>query len=124
MTWHNNDKRVTDIVMTLWANFIKYTNPTQIGVYLKWDNFTHSNPSILIIDRSFNMSDFQSLNHHAIKFWNEYYPSVMGFASQCCNMTDEYMQGTSSMKIPHYFTFTIILLVGQFIIYFYREMLT
>lgn len=124
MTWDNADKRVSDIIMTLWANFVKYTNPTQLGVYLKWDNFTHNNPSILIIDRSFNMSDFHSLNHHAIKFWNEYYPSVMGFASQCCNATDEEMQGIAKMHISSYYTFTMFLLVGQLIIYFYHLTLT
>lgn len=124
MTWHNNDKRVTDIVMTLWANFIKSTNPTQLGVYLKWEKFTHDNPDILIIDRSFNMSNIMSLNHYAIKFWNEYYPTVMGFATQCCNTTDEYMQGSSSERLKHYYTFTMILLVGQLLVYYYHAMLT
>lgn len=88
IAWDNADKRVSDIIMTMWANFAKYSNPTNVGVYIKWDNFTHQNPSILIIDRSFNMSDFRSLNHHAIKFWNEYYPSVLNFAAACCNLTD------------------------------------
>lgn len=86
--WDNSDKRVSDIVMTLWANFAKYTNPTQVGVYIKWDKFTQENPSILIIDKSFNMSDFKSLNYHAVQFWNDFYPSVINFAAQCCNMSD------------------------------------
>lgn len=125
ITWDNNDKRVSDIIMTLWGNFMKFTNPTQFGVYLKWENFTHDIPNILIIDRSFNMSDFHSLNHHAIKFWNEYYPSVMGFATKCCNSTDDAdMEGTASMNVSHYFTITMLLLVGQLTNYFYHEYFT
>jgi hypothetical protein len=111
--------------MTLWGNFMKFTNPTQFGVYLKWDNFTHNNPSILIIDRSFNMSDFHNLNHHAIKFWNEYYPSVMSFASSsCCNTTDPDMEGIASMNVSHYFNIIMLLLVGQLLIYSYHVTLT
>lgn len=86
--WDNSDKRVSDIVMTLWANFAKYTNPTQVGVYIKWDKFTTENPGILIIDKSFNMSDFKSLNFRAVQFWNDFYPSVINFAAMCCNSTE------------------------------------
>jgi hypothetical protein len=86
--WDNSDKRVSDIVMTLWANFVKYTNPTQVGVYIKWDKFTTENPGILIVDKSFNMSDFKSLNYRAVQFWNDFYPSVINFAAMCCNTTE------------------------------------
>lgn len=118
MAWDNADKRVADIIMTMWANFAKYTNPTQLGVYIKWDNFTHDNPSILIIDRSFNMSDFRSLNHHAIKFWNEYYPSVLNFAAACCNMTDS--SAVKTRIVSHYLCITLCLVLGQFIIFVYH----
>ncbi|XP_055535035.1 neuroligin-4, Y-linked [Wyeomyia smithii] len=87
MQWDSADKRVADIVMTLWANFAKYTNPTQVGVYIKWDKFTNDEPGVLIIDRSFNMSDHTTMNFNAVKFWNHYYPSVINFAAQCCNST-------------------------------------
>lgn len=118
MAWDNADKRVADIIMTMWANFVKYTNPTQLGVYIKWDNFTHENPSILIIDRSFNMSDMRSLNHHAIKFWNEYYPSVLNFAASCCNMTDS--SGIKSTIVSHYYTFTLCLVLGQLLLFVFH----
>lgn len=29
MVWDNADKRVSDIIMTMWANFAKYTNPSK-----------------------------------------------------------------------------------------------
>jgi carboxylesterase type B len=86
--WDPADKRVSDIIMTLWANFIKYTNPTHIGVYIKWDPFVIDTQGVLIIDRSFNMSNFNSFNYQSVKFWNNYFPKVMELASQCCNSTD------------------------------------
>ena len=122
IAWDNADKRVSDIIMTMWANFAKYTNPTQLGVYIKWDNFTHENPSILIIDRSFNMSDLHSLNHHAIKFWNEYYPSVLNFAAACCNVSDP--GGADPKNVTHYYTFTLCLLLGQALVFMYHVTLT
>lgn len=86
--WESADKRVADIIMTLWTNFAKFAEPTKLGVYIKWDAFTPQDQGVLIIDRSFNMSDSNSLNYQAMQFWNDYYPKVVGFASQCCNVTD------------------------------------
>ncbi|XP_021697513.1 cholinesterase [Aedes aegypti] len=94
MQWDSADKRVADIVMTLWANFAKFTNPTQVGVYIKWDTFTNDEPGVLIIDRSFNMSDHSTMSFGAVKFWNQYYPNVIQFAAQCCNAT--YMAGAGN----------------------------
>lgn len=86
--WDTMDKRISDIVMTLWANFAKYGNPTQTGVYIKWEKYTADDPGILVIDRAFNMSDRSNMNYGAYHFWNEYYPRVVAFAAQCCNATD------------------------------------
>lgn len=85
--WSSEDKRVSDIIMTLWTNFAKYSNPTEMGVYIHWTNFTPTNQGVLIIDRSFNMSDSISFNYHGVQFWNDYYPKVVDFATQCCNVT-------------------------------------
>lgn len=41
--WDSADKRVTDIIMTLWSNFAKFSEPTKLGVYIKWDPFTPQN---------------------------------------------------------------------------------
>lgn len=99
MQWDNSDKRVSDIIMALWANFVKYSNPTQVGVYIKWDKFTQENPGILIIDKSFNMSDFKSLNYRSVQFWNDYYPNVLNFAAQCCNMTVDSSEARHTINI-------------------------
>lgn len=86
--WSNEDKRVSDIIMTMWANFAKFSNPTEFGVYIRWTNFNDADPGVLIIDRSFNMSDTTSLNYQGIQFWNDYYPKVIDLATQCCNATN------------------------------------
>ncbi|XP_071442657.1 fatty acyl-CoA hydrolase precursor, medium chain [Hetaerina americana] len=85
--WNTADRRVTDLTMTMWGNFMKYTNPAQNGIHLKWDQFTKENPGILIIDRNFNMSDLANFDYKAFSFWNDYYPKVVDGAVFCCNVT-------------------------------------
>uniref|UniRef100_A0A1B0EUA7 Putative fatty acyl-coa hydrolase medium chain-like protein n=1 Tax=Lutzomyia longipalpis TaxID=7200 RepID=A0A1B0EUA7_LUTLO len=86
--WDRADKQIAEIIMTLWANFAKFGNPTEMGVYIKWEKFTADSPGILIVDRAFNMSDRSNMNYGSVQFWNEYYPKVVTFASQCCNATN------------------------------------
>ncbi|KDR14322.1 Fatty acyl-CoA hydrolase precursor, medium chain, partial [Zootermopsis nevadensis] len=85
-SWNIADRKVADTVMTLWTNFVKYGNPVQTGINFKWDVFEESAPSVMIIDRSFNMSDPSIFDHKAFAFWVDYYPKVID-ATQCCNMT-------------------------------------
>ena len=74
--------------MTLFVNFAKYGNPTQTGVYIRWEKFTADEPGILVIDRAFNMTDRNNMNFAAFQFWNDFYPRVMAFAAACCNATE------------------------------------
>ncbi|XP_046405254.1 fatty acyl-CoA hydrolase precursor, medium chain [Ischnura elegans] len=85
--WNTADRRVTDMTMTMWGNFIKFANPAQNGIHLKWDQFTKDSPGILIIDRNFNMSDLTNFDYKAFSFWNDYYPKVVDGAVFCCNVT-------------------------------------
>lgn len=86
--WSTEDKRLSDIIMTMWANFAKYSNPTERGVYIRWNKFTVAEPGVLIIDRSFSMSDTTTLNYHGVQFWNDYANKVIDFSMQCCNATN------------------------------------
>lgn len=86
--WSAEDKRLSDIIMTMWANFAKFSNPTEIGVYIRWSNFTDTDPGVLIIDRNFNMSDTSTFNYQGVQFWNDYFPKVIDLATQCCNITN------------------------------------
>ncbi|KAG8237687.1 hypothetical protein J437_LFUL017709 [Ladona fulva] len=85
--WNSADRRMTDMVMTMWGNFIKSTNPAQNGIHLKWEPFTKDSPGVLIIDRNFNMSDMTNFDYKAFSFWNDYYPKVKEGAYFCCNTT-------------------------------------
>lgn len=85
--WSTEDKRLSDIIMTMWANFAKYSNPTERGVYIRWNKFTEESPGVLIIDRSFSMSDPMTLNYQGVQFWNDYANKVIDFSMQCCNAT-------------------------------------
>jgi carboxylesterase type B len=84
--WNGADRKVADIVMTLWVNFAKYGDPIQTGISYKWDEFNETAPSIMIIDRNFDMSDPSTFDHKAYAFWVDYYPKVVD-ATHCCNMT-------------------------------------
>lgn len=117
--WDNADKRVSEIIMTMWANFAKYGDPTKMGVYIKWEKFDPAEQGVLIIDRAFNMSHSHTLNYQAIQFWNDYYPRVVGYASQCCNATDS---AAPSMMLRHGTTaaqswLTLVLLVGASVLF-------
>lgn len=117
--WDSADKRVADIIMTLWSNFAKYGEPTKLGVYIKWDPFTVEQQGVLIIDRSFNMSDSSTINYQAVNFWNDYYPKVVAFASQCCNGTDNGGESTTVRRHRSDLVLMSIVLVvvSQLIIY-------
>lgn len=84
--WNGADRKVAEVVMTLWTNFVKYGNPVQTGVNLKWDPFKDNVSNIMIIDRNFNMSDPSTFDYKAFTFWVDYYPKVIE-ATQCCNVT-------------------------------------
>lgn len=114
--WAAEDKRLSDIIMTMWANFAKYSNPTEIGVYIRWTNFTETDPGVLIIDRSFNMSDTNTLNYQGVQFWNDYYPKVISFANQCCNVTNGAIGVSNEINTSFTLISIAMLLVTKFIL--------
>lgn len=87
--WDIRDKTTSDIVMSFWTNFAKSSNPTENSIYpIKWEPFNKTNPGILIIDRTFNMSGLTRMNYKSFEFWNDYYPKVLSVGTQCCNATE------------------------------------
>jgi len=83
--WKPTDKKMADIVMTLWANFAKTSNPTKSNVYVKWSTIMPPKYSVLLIDENFN-TDYLS-NNQRVMFWNNLYPKLLQFATECCNST-------------------------------------
>ncbi|KAL9914300.1 liver carboxylesterase 1 isoform 1-T2 [Glossina fuscipes fuscipes] len=80
--WNSTDKKISDIVMTLWANFAKASNPTAFNIYLKWNAFSQTNQTYLVINEDFNLKSVTE--NYKINFWNEYYPKLLDFAIECC----------------------------------------
>lgn len=87
--WDIRDKRTADIIMTFWTNFAKTSNPNEGNIYpIRWDQFTKDSPGLLIIDKTFNMSNPERLDYKALEFWIDYYPKVVAISTQCCNATE------------------------------------
>lgn len=86
--WDNRDRKNSETITNLWANFVKYGDPTKNNLYnIKWEPFTDDDPRILIINGSFSMSNNDVFNYKALQFWNEYFPKVLE-AAHCCNGTE------------------------------------
>lgn len=113
--WSSEDKRLSDIIMTMWVNFAKFSNPTEIGVYIRWSNFTEADPGVLLIDRSFNMSDTSTLNYQGVQFWNDYYPKVIDSATQCCNITNAANNIPTKMSLYTLSHFLLLFLIQNII---------
>ncbi|XP_061397387.1 neuroligin-4, Y-linked [Musca vetustissima] len=80
--WNATDKKIAEMVMTLWANFAKTSNPTASNVYIKWNSYNVNNQSYLVINEDFNVRTVAE--NHKINFWNDYYPKLIDFAIECC----------------------------------------
>ncbi|XP_001360896.2 carboxylesterase 5A [Drosophila pseudoobscura] len=83
--WKSTDKKIAEIIMTLWANFAKTSNPTKSNVYVKWNAMTPSNDSVLLIDENFNTDNL--LQNQRINFWKSLYPRILYYSADCCNST-------------------------------------
>lgn len=91
--WDIRDKRTSDIIMTFWTNFAKSSNPNEGNIYpIQWEVFSKDKPGLLIIDRTFNMSNPERLDYKALQFWIDYYPKVVSVSTQCCNATENSSQ--------------------------------
>ncbi|EDW09768.2 uncharacterized protein Dmoj_GI20686 [Drosophila mojavensis] len=93
--WKPTDKKMADIVMTLWANFAKASNPTKANVYVKWSAMEPPRYSYLIVDESFNTGYLS--DNRRVQFWKNLYPKIVNFATECCNSTN----GGTTNLIPY-----------------------
>ncbi|XP_017460831.1 PREDICTED: cholinesterase [Rhagoletis zephyria] len=81
--WNSSDKKISDVVMTMWANFAKSANPIISNVYVKWNSYKAENSTVLIIDQNFNSEVVNKM--FSVRFWNNYYPELVKFAANCCD---------------------------------------
>ncbi|XP_023295052.2 carboxylesterase 5A [Lucilia cuprina] len=108
--WNSTDKKISEIVMTLWANFAKSSNPTSFNIYLKWNSYNVNNQTYLQINEDFNLKAVSE--NHKINFWNEYYPKLIEFAIECCSSRNTGISLVSTsigFKITMIFTLCIVL---------------
>lgn len=88
--WIFNDKKMSDVMMTMLATFAKTGDPSVLSGTgsIKWEPYTQDNPRILIIDKNVEMNEPDAVDYKALAFWNEYYPQVvMEATNNCCNIT-------------------------------------
>lgn len=88
IVWNGADKKISDVVMNLWANFARNSNPVQGTLNIKWEPFTAEKPGVMILDRFLNMSDGSNIDYKSFAFWNDYYPQVVRASMSCCNNTN------------------------------------
>ncbi|KMQ89834.1 carboxylesterase 5a-like protein [Lasius niger] len=115
--WLPNDRKTTDAMMTAMATFAKTGEPSVTGGTgppVKWEPFTQDNPRILIIDKTIEMGEPNTVDHKALAFWNDYYPQVVEEATTCCNVTSTarrlfsynvYLSGLTTTMALHLFWF-------------------
>lgn len=103
--WNNLDKKTSDIIMALLGNFTRYSVPIQSKKTTHWERFTDLNPRLLIIDKTFNMSDSSSFDYKSVDFWNNYYPLLIESVSNCCNSTAWPVSSPSQPLLFFSFTF-------------------
>lgn len=88
--WIFNDKKMSDVMMTMLAMFAKTGDPSLVSGTgsIKWEAYTQDNPRILIIDKNVEMNEPDAVDYKALAFWNDYYPQiVMEATNNCCNIT-------------------------------------
>lgn len=114
--WKSTDKKIADIIMTLWANFAKTSNPTKSNVYVKWGKITPPKYSVLLIDENFDTGNLS--DNHKMRFWSHLYPKILQYASECCNSTDSGTIQTIKLTINLYQCIYASIIINTLFIYF------
>ncbi|KAI4485358.1 PREDICTED: acetylcholinesterase-like [Polistes canadensis] len=105
--WNPADKKMSEVMMMMLANFAKTSNPSLHNV--KWNPYTINDPGILIIDRNIDMNEPNVIDYKAFAFWNEYYPKVLEEATDnCCNVTSS---ATRWKYRPEFFSIHLLILI-------------
>ncbi|KAI4485065.1 hypothetical protein M0802_012806 [Mischocyttarus mexicanus] len=105
--WNSADKKMSEVMMMMFANFAKTSNPSLHNV--KWNSYTIKDPGILIIDKNIDMNEPNVIDYKAFAFWNEYYPKVLEEATNnCCNVTSSATRWTFSTE---FFSIHLLILI-------------
>ena len=66
------DRSVSLFIMTMYANFARYGDPSASGI--TWERFNSSQRAYLRVDTNPKMAS--SFHPHRMTFWNDYYPKL------------------------------------------------
>lgn len=76
LNFTNEDRNISRLIMTLYANFAKYGNPTPHRVHgVIWDRFNTGSKLYLRINNRSQMGAYYESRRMA--FWNNYYPKIL-----------------------------------------------
>lgn len=76
LNFTNEDRNISRLIMTLYANFAKYGNPTPYRVHgVIWDRFNTASKLYLRINNRSQMGAYYESRRMA--FWNNYYPKIL-----------------------------------------------
>lgn len=79
LNFTEEDRNVSRLIMSLYANFAKYGNPTPHAVQgVTWDEFNRTNRFYLRIQAKPEME--ANFEPHRMAFWNSYYPKLLNFS--------------------------------------------
>lgn len=82
--FNEEDKNVSSLIMSLYANFAKYGVPTPSSVHgVTWDEFNRTHKSYLLIQGNSVMRE--NFEPHRMAFWNSYYPRLVNFSKNIAN---------------------------------------
>lgn len=108
--WTAADRRMADVLMSLWTNFAKHGDPAYRMPTVRWEEYRQHDPRLMVLDKNPNMS----LPDQEPEFWNEYYPKVLAVATQCCeNFTVESAADVGAARPPFALLALAIVVVGS-----------
>ena len=104
MNFTEEDKNVSRLIMSFYANFAKYGAPTPSPVHgVNWTEFNRTHGRYLAIQGKPEVK--ANFNPHRMAFWNRYYPRLVNFSKDMVNFKapseKELTQTTNSGNSGH-----------------------
>ncbi|CAH1772614.1 unnamed protein product, partial [Owenia fusiformis] len=97
--WNEQDKNVSDFVMTLWTNFAKHGNPTPTPVNnVTWKQFTPAERNFLYIDRPGEHEPRKDYRVHQLAFWQRFVPWILNQTSDATTPASPPTPTTTTVK--------------------------
>lgn len=94
LNFTDEDRNVSSVIMSLYANFAKDEVPTPSPVHgVTWREFNRTHSSYLVIQGNPEMK--ANFKPHRMAFWNSYYPRLLNFSRNFANSNESRVRPTS-----------------------------